>query len=102
MQTLCCENEFYLYENKNNLHVNGFTLSLALKQRLGATRKWPTVHVTATGGNQAGVNLVLMQHFLLYNINHVVLTLTSIFSIIFMRKVKRFLSKQGQHQPHVH
>ena len=26
---------------KNYFHVNGFSLSLALKQRLGATRKWP-------------------------------------------------------------
>ena len=24
-------------------HINGFTLSLILKQRLGATRKWPIV-----------------------------------------------------------
>ena len=28
---------------KNELHINGFTLSLALKQRLGATRKRPIV-----------------------------------------------------------
>ena len=26
---------------KNQFHVNGFALSLALKQRLGATLKWP-------------------------------------------------------------
>ena len=26
---------------KNHFHVNGLTLSLALKQRLGATQKWP-------------------------------------------------------------
>ena len=26
---------------KNHFHINGFALSLALKQRLGATRKWP-------------------------------------------------------------
>ena len=25
----------------SNFHVNGFTISLALKQRLGATQKWP-------------------------------------------------------------
>ena len=25
----------------NHFHVNGFALSLALKQRLEATRKWP-------------------------------------------------------------
>ena len=28
---------------KSDLHINGFTLSLALKQRLGATRKRPIV-----------------------------------------------------------
>ena len=28
---------------KNDLHINGFTLSLALKQRLGATWKRPIV-----------------------------------------------------------
>ena len=28
---------------KNDLHINSFTLSLALKQRLGATRKRPIV-----------------------------------------------------------
>ena len=34
------ENELYLYENKKWLrHINGFALSLELKQRLGATRK---------------------------------------------------------------
>ena len=36
-----CENEFYLHDNKNHFHNNGFARSLALKQRLGATRRWP-------------------------------------------------------------
>ena len=32
----------YLLKNKNSyFHINSVTLSLALKQRLGATRKWP-------------------------------------------------------------
>ena len=35
------ENELYLHENKDCFHINGFALSLELKQRLGATRKWP-------------------------------------------------------------
>ena len=34
-----CENEFYLNKNKNRFHINGFALSLVLKQRLKATRK---------------------------------------------------------------
>ena len=28
---------------KNDFHINSFALSLALKQRLGATWKWPFV-----------------------------------------------------------
>ena len=36
-------------------------------------------HFTATGGNEAGVDLVLIQPFLLYYVNHVVLMLSSIF-----------------------
>ena len=28
---------------RNDPHINGFTLTLALKQRLGATRKMPVV-----------------------------------------------------------
>ena len=35
------ENEFYLHDNKNHFHNNAFVRSLALKQRLGGTRKWP-------------------------------------------------------------
>ena len=36
------------------------------------------VQFTVTGGNEAGVDLVLIQPFLLYYVNHVVLMLTSI------------------------
>ena len=36
---LCCENEFYLTEHKNHFQINGFALSLALKQRLRQLRK---------------------------------------------------------------
>ena len=61
------------------------------------------VHFTVTGENEAGVDLVLIQPFLLCYENHVVLMLTSIFlSIISIRKGKRFVSKQGQPQPHIH
>ena len=28
---------------KNNFHINSFTLSLTLKQRLGASQKWQIV-----------------------------------------------------------
>ena len=61
-------------------------------------------HFTVTGGNEAGVDLVLIQPGLLYNyVNLVVLMLTSIFiSKIYIRKGRRFVSKQDQPQPHVH
>ena len=60
-------------------------------------------HFTVTGGNEAGVDLVLIQPCLLYYVNHVVLMLTSIFiSKIYIRKGNRFVSKQGEPQPHLH
>ena len=43
MQNLSCDNEFYLHENETHFRINGFALSLALKQRLGATWRWPIV-----------------------------------------------------------
>ena len=53
---------------------------------------------------QARVDLVLIQpKFLLYYVNHVFFMQTGIFlSIISIRKGKRFVSKQGQPQPHIH
>ena len=57
---------------------------------------------TVTGANEAGVDLVLIQPFLLYYVNHVVVMLTFFFNKISIRKRKRFVSKQGQPQPHVH
>ena len=60
------------------------------------------VHFTVTGGNEAGVDLVLIQPFLLCYVNHFVLMLTSIFKHNFHKKRKKFVSKQGQPQPHIH
>ena len=40
---LCYENEFNFTRIKN--HINGVALSLALKQRLESTRKWP-IHLS--------------------------------------------------------
>ena len=37
------ENELHLRENKNHFRNYGFALSLALKQRLETTLKWPIV-----------------------------------------------------------
>ena len=40
---------------------------------------WAIAQFTVTGGNEAGVDLVLIQLCLLYYVNRVVLMLTSIF-----------------------
>ena len=40
-------------------------------------------HFTVSGGNEAGVDLVLIQPFLLSYAHHVVLTLTKIFQALF-------------------
>ena len=61
------------------------------------------VHFTVTAENEAGVDLVLIQPFLLYYVNHVVLMPTSIFKHNFHKKRKRFVSKQDQLiKHHVH
>ena len=39
----------------------------------------PIAHFTVTVGNKAGVDLVLIQPFLLYYVNQVVVMLTSVF-----------------------
>ena len=57
---------------------------------------------TVTVANEAGVDLVLIQPFLLYYAKLVVM-LTNIFlRKISIRKGRRFISKQGQPQPQVH
>ena len=48
---------------------------------------------TVTGGNEAGVDLVLIQTSLLYYVNHVVLMLTSIFKHNFHKKRKEVCIK---------
>ena len=45
------------------------------------SKQWP--HFTVSGGNEAGVDLVLIQPFLLSYAHHVVLTLTKIFQALF-------------------
>ena len=57
------------------------------------------IHFKVTGANVAGFDLVLMQPFLLYYVNSVILMLTSIFSTDFHKKRKEV---KGQPQPHVH
>ena len=56
MQNLYGENELYLRENKNNhFQINGFSLSLGLKQRLKTAGKWPIVHLRADAFSKANV-----------------------------------------------
>ena len=50
-------------------------------------------HFTVTGENEAGVDLVLIQPFLLYHGNHVVLRLNSIFKQNFHKKRKGVCTK---------
>ena len=58
-------------------------------------------HFTVKDGSKAGVDVVLIQTFLLYYVYQVILMLTSV-SIISITKQRRFVSKQGHRQPHIH
>ena len=40
VQNLCCENEFFLYDNEKSFSQEGFRFGLVLKQRLAASQKW--------------------------------------------------------------
>ena len=59
-------------------------------------------HFTILDGNEDGVDLVLIQPLLRSYVNLVVLLLTSIFKHNVHTKTKRFVSYQGQPQPHIH
>ena len=60
-------------------------------------------YFTVMDGSEAGVGLVLIQTFLLYYVNQVILMLTSIFlRTISIKKQRRFVSKQGHGQPRIH
>ena len=50
-----------------------------VKQVYKKNRTRKIVHFTVTGGNEANVDLVLIQPFLLYYVNHVIFMLTSLF-----------------------
>ena len=53
-------------------------------------------------GGETGVHLVLIQTFLLYYVNQVVLSWLVFFKAMSITKQKRFVSKQGHRQPHIH
>ena len=62
--------EFSLGLQQKSLNENGCLTPLRLVS---------ITHFTVAGENEAGVDLVLIQPFLLYYVNHVFLMLTSIF-----------------------
>ena len=59
-------------------------------------------HFTVTGGNKTEVDIVLIQPFLLYYVNHVFLIQTGIFKHNFHKKRKEVCIKTGQPQAHIH
>ena len=77
-----------------------FRLSLAPNISPRGLRGWSysqTADFAVTGGNEAGVDLVLIPPFLLYYVNYVVLIMLTCYflSKIYIRKERMFLSKQG-------
>ena len=61
-------------------------------------------HFTVIDGSEDDGDLVLIQTFLLYYVNQVILILTSISEsrTISITKQRKFVSKQGHCQPHIH
>ena len=77
MQNLSCENEFYLHENETHFRINGFALSLALKQRLGATWKWPIAELEEYSGLECAVYPVIQNSITLSLVRAHLAALTS-------------------------
>ena len=48
LQNCSRENEFHLNKKKNHFQMNGCALSLALKQKIAATLRWPIQHMERT------------------------------------------------------
>ena len=90
--------------------LNSFLMQTFSFVPINLHRCWPRelkrsiAHFTFTVGNEAGVDLVLIQPCLLYYVNHVLICYSKQYflSKIYIRKGRRSLSKQGQLQPHVH
>ena len=65
--------------------------------------KWRIAHLTVTGGNEDGVDLVLIQPFLSLLCKSCFSSANWYFlSKIYICKGRKFVSRQGQPQPHVH
>ena len=47
-KTVIGKMSFIRVEIKNHFHMNGFALSLALKQKIGATLRWPIQYMERT------------------------------------------------------
>ena len=76
MQNRSCENEFYFHDNKKIIFTRKvFALSLVLKQRHAASRKWPTDRIINKGRknepcqNYANFSHNHMNRCLLFSVN---------------------------------
>ena len=80
-----------LGKNKLNMFLCQLTLEELVREIINIL-KTTIAHFTVTVGNEAGVDVALIQPYLLYYVNHIVVMLTSIFlSKISIRKGRRFV-----------
>ena len=88
---------FIFMRKKNHFHINGFRCSLALKQRLGETRKWLT---TVAVINLVKIfsrlcqTLILLSGFWRYCITSTMFPVAA--RQLFLSLMKRFLTKRWE------
>ena len=88
---------FIFMRKKNHFHINGFTCSLALKQRLGETRKWLT---TVAVINLVKIfsrlcqTIILLSGFWRYCITSTMFPVAA--RQLFLSLMKRFLTKRWE------
>ena len=61
-KTFLVEKNFIQMRIKNRIHINGFALSLGLKQRLEAAQKWPNVLAYKAGGSLTSSKITACCH----------------------------------------
>ena len=49
-----------MHDIKKSFYINGFTLSLALKQKLDATRKWSIMNMLDSFAGKATNNIIAL------------------------------------------
>ena len=82
--------------------LNSFLMQTLSFVPINLHRCGPRDSKHSIGRKETKVDLILIQLFLLYYINHVVLMLTVLFKQNLHLKQRRFVSKEGQHKPPVH